>query len=98
MGKASKRKKESGLETSQAKKILKQLKRESSPDAFMVNGKKVYFNPLKKILEGEKYKTDEGRAVTKEMVQQYEQFLKRKMMEYKEKKDGNTGSGNKSKN
>lgn len=62
--------------SSKSRKILKQMIRESSPEPFVIDGKVVYFNPLKKLLEGEKYKTDDGVAVTQEMVKKYEQFLK----------------------
>lgn len=62
--------------SAKSKKILKQLLRESKPEPFVINGKTVYFNPLKKLLEGEAYKTKEGIAVTQEMVKKYEQFLK----------------------
>ena len=58
------------------RKLIKQLIRESKPEPFVIDGKVVYFNPLKKLLEGEPYKTMDGVAVTQEMVKKYEQFLK----------------------
>ena len=73
-----------------SKKLLKQKLRESKPEPFVVDGKVVYFNPLKKLLEGEAYKSDAGMAVTKEMVQKYDQFLKTML---KRRENGN-GSSN----
>lgn len=62
--------------TIKSRKLIKQLIRESKPEPFIINGKTVYFNPLKKLLECESYKSMEGIAVTQEMVKKYEQFLK----------------------
>ena len=62
--------------SSKSKKLIKQLIRESKPEPFVIDGRVVYFNPLKKLLEGEAYKTLDGVAVTQEMVKKYEQFLK----------------------
>lgn len=59
-----------------SKKLLKQIIRESCPEPFVIDGKVVYYNPLKKILKGEKYLSADGRAVTQEMVKKYERFLK----------------------
>ena len=43
-----------------------------------------YANPyVKKLLEGEAYKTMEGIAVTQEMVKKYEQFLKTRFAQEK---------------
>lgn len=80
-----------------SKKLIKQMLRESKPEPFEINGKIVYFNPLKKILNGEKYKSKDGVAVTQEMVHKYEEFLKA-MFEKRKKKleNGNTNNGNKS--
>jgi hypothetical protein len=50
--------------------------RESSPTPFVIDGKVVYYNPMKKLMEGEKYKTADGVSVTQEMVKKYEQYLK----------------------
>ena len=91
MGKASRKKKEQRENKmgSSSRKILKQLKRESAPDVFVINGKIIYYNPLKKLLEGEKYVTDDGRSVTSEMVKQYEQFLKTRFRQEKIAKANN---------
>lgn len=70
-----------------SRKLLKELLRESKPEPFVVNGKVVYFNPLKKLLNGEMYATDDGNAVTAEMVRKYEQLLKTKV-KIQEEKDG----------
>lgn len=80
-----------------SKKLIKQMLRESKPEPFEINGKIVYFNPLKKILNGEKYKSKDGVAVTQEMVHKYEEFLKA-MFEKRKKEleNGNTNNGNKS--
>ena len=69
--------------SSKSKKLIKQLIRESKPEPFVIDGKVVYFNPLKKLLEGEPYKTMEGVAVTQEMVKKYEQFLKTRFAQEK---------------
>ena len=69
--------------SSKSKKLIKQLIRESKPEPFVIDGRVVYFNPLKKLLEGEAYKTMEGVAVTQEMVKKYEQFLKTRFAQEK---------------
>ena len=69
--------------SSKSKKLIKQLIRESKPEPCVIDGKVVYFNPLKKLLEGEAYKTMEGVAVTQEMVKKYEQFLKTRFAQEK---------------
>lgn len=69
--------------SSKSKKLIKQLIRESKPEPFVIDGKVVYFNPLKKLLEGEAYKTMNGVAVTQEMVKKYEQFLKTRFTQEK---------------
>lgn len=80
-----------------SKKLLKQMLRESKPEPFEVNGKIIYFNPLKKILSGEKYKSKDGVAVTQEMVHKYEEFLKAMFEKRaKELKNGRADSGNES--
>ena len=75
--------------SSKSKKIIKQLIRESKPEPFVIDGKVVYFNPLKKLLEGEAYKTMDGVAVTQEMVKKYEQFLKTRFTQEKLAKANN---------
>lgn len=69
--------------SSKSKKLIKQLIRESKPEPFVIDGKVVYFNPLKKLLEGEAYKTMDGVVVTQEMVKKYEQFLKTRFTQEK---------------
>ena len=69
--------------SSKSKKLIKQLIRESKPEPFVIDGRVVYFNPLKKLLEGEAYKTLDGVAVTQEMVKKYEQFLKTRFAQEK---------------
>lgn len=84
MGKASRRRRERREDTSlsaNSKKILREMIKESSPDVFVINGKKIYYNPLKKLLEGEAYKTDDGMAVSEEMVKKYNQFLKLRLQQ-----------------
>ena len=79
MGKASRRRREKRGMPVEQKKILKQLLRESSPEVFGMkqNGKPkvTYYNPLKKLLKLEPYKTAEGTAVTEEMMKKYKEFL-----------------------
>jgi hypothetical protein len=82
-------KKSSDNLSSKSKKIIKQLIRESKPEPFVIDGKVVYFNPLKKLLEGEAYKTMDGVAVTQEMVKKYEQFLKTRFTQEKLAKANN---------
>jgi len=62
--------------SSRSKKLLKKMIRESKPEPFVIDGKTVYFNPLKRLLEGDKYKSSDGIVVTQEVVRKYEQFLK----------------------
>ena len=69
--------------SSKSKKLIKQLIRESKPEPFVIDGKVVYFNPHKKLLEGEAYKTMEGVAVNQERVKKYEQFLKTRFAQEK---------------
>ena len=86
MGKKSREKKERKEAeelNSGSKKIIKQMMRESKPEPFEVNGKLVYYNPMKKLFEGEKYNSEQGEAVTKEMVNQYENFLKQRYQQEK---------------
>ncbi len=75
--------------SSKSRKLIKQLIRESKPEPFVIDGKVVYFNPLKKLLEGEAYKTMDGVAVTQEMVKKYEQFLKTRFTQEKLAKANN---------
>ena len=69
--------------SSKSRKLIKQLIKESKPEPFVIDGKTVYFNPLKKLLEGDPYKTMDGIAVTQEMVKKYEQFLKTRFTQEK---------------
>lgn len=85
MGRKSREKKEARENnpmSSASKKVLRDLIRESKPEAFAIeeNGKTkiVYYNPLKKLLSTEAYKSDEGKNTTQEMVQQYQNFLKQR--------------------
>ena len=91
MGKKSRLKKEAREEAygPSARKLLKELMRESKPEPFVINDKVVYFNPLKKLLEGEKYISTEGTAVTKDMVKQYQNFLKARYNQEKLAKKAN---------
>ena len=91
MGKKSRLKKEAREEAYGpfARKLLKELMRESKPEPFVINDKVVYFNPLKKLLEGEKYISTEGSAVTKDMVKQYQNFLKARYNQEKLAKKAN---------
>lgn len=97
MGKRKRMKKET-------KNLMKKILRESKPEPFVVNGHVVYFNPLKKILKGEQYKTDDGIAITQEMARKYNNFIKAKFQKIKEDyikgvenaNTGNQNTGNKS--
>lgn len=91
MGKKSRLKKEAREELygPSARKLLKELMRESKPEPFVINDKVVYFNPLKKLLEGEKYISTEGASVTKDMVKQYQKFLKARYNQEKLAKKAN---------
>ena len=92
MGKKSREKKirrEEDNLNGTSRKILKQIIRESSPTVFGINRKAQFFNPLKKLLEGEKYKTPEGQSVTQEMVKEYEKFLKQRFQQEKIAKANN---------
>lgn len=92
MGKKSREKrlrKETDNLSTGSKKILKQMIRESKPEAFEIDGKLVYYNPMKRLFEGEKYSSEKGKAVTQEMVKQYEQFLKQRYQQEKIAKANN---------
>lgn len=86
MGKKSREKKlrrEADGLNSKSKKVLKQMIRESKPEAFEIDGHLVYYNPMKRLMEGDKYVSENGKAVTQEMVNQYEQFLKQRYRQEK---------------
>ena len=92
MGKKSREKrlrKETDNLSTGSKKILKQMIRESKPEPFEIDGKLVYYNPMKRLMEGEKYSSEKGKAVTQEMVKQYEQFLKQRYQQEKIAKANN---------
>lgn len=91
MGKASRRRAERREMTPGERKVLKEMLKESSPQVFGNDkGQVTYYNPLKKLLKQEMYKSEEGFAVTNEMVKKYNQFLKTRMTQEeiaKQKKD-----------
>lgn len=92
MGKKSREKrlrKETNNLSNESNKILKQIIRESKPEPFEIDGKLVYYNPMKRLMEGEKYSSEKGKAVTQEMVNQYEQFLKQRYQQEKIAKANN---------
>ena len=76
-----------------SRKVLRELIKESKPELFAIeeNGKTkiVYYNPLKKLLSSEAYKSDEGKNTTAEMVKQYEAFLKQRIRHEKIAKSNN---------
>lgn len=76
MGRASRKRKSDNGYLPGTKALMKKMIRESSPTPFVIDGKVVYYNPMKKLMEGEKYKTADGVSVTQEMVKKYEQYLK----------------------
>ena len=78
MGKASKKRKKSNGFLPGTKSLMKKMVRESKPEPFVIDGKVVYYNPLKRLMEGDVYKTADGKEVTKEMVKQYETYLKQR--------------------
>ena len=80
MGKASRNRKNKDGYLPGSKALMKKMIRESKPEPFVIDGKVVYYNPLKKLMEGSAYKSADGKEVTKEMVKQYETFL---MQRYK---------------
>lgn len=83
MGKASRARKVEDQLSKDSRKILKKMIRESSPEPFVIDGKVVFYNPMKKLLKGEKYITIDGAAVTQELVKKYEQFLKSRYQQEK---------------
>lgn len=91
MGKRKRMKKET-------KSLMKKLIKESKPEPFIINGKVVYFNPLKKLLKGEQYKTDDGIAITQEMARKYDNFIKAKFKKIKEDYIKGVENGNASTN
>ena len=78
MGKASRNRKNKDGYLPGSKALMKKMIRESKPEPFVIDGKVVYYNPLKRLMEGDIYKTTDGKEVTKEMVKQYETFLKQR--------------------
>lgn len=90
MGKQKRMKKET-------KKLLRKMLKESKPMPFEVDGKVIYFNPVKKLLKGEGYKTDAGVAITQDIARKYENFIKAKFERIKENyiKETENGNGNK---
>lgn len=72
-----------------SKKLLKQMIRESKPEAFEIDGYLAYYNPMKRLFEGDKYSSDKGKAVTQEMVNRYENFLKQRYQQEKIAKANN---------
>jgi len=83
MGKVSRARKVEDQLSKDSRKILKKMIRESSPEPFVIDGKVVFYNPMKKLLKGEKYITTDGAAVTQELVKKYEQFLKSRYQQEK---------------
>ena len=84
MGRKSRLKKQY---SAQAKKAMKQLIEESSPEPYgKNNGKKStvqYYNPLKRLMKGKPYVSEDGKEITKDMAEKYMNFLKSKIQEKK---------------
>lgn len=93
MGKASRKRAEQRAMRPAERKIMKEMIKESSPQVFGNDkGQVTYYNPLKKLLKQEVYKSEEGFLVTNEMVKKYNQFLKTRMTQEeiaKQKKEDN---------
>ena len=84
MGRKSRLKKQY---SAQAKKAMRQLIEDSSPEPYgKNNGKKntvQYYNPLKRLMKGKPYISEDGKEITKDMAEKYMNFLKSKMQEKK---------------
>lgn len=91
MGKQKRMKKET-------KKLLRKMLKESKPMPFEVDGKIIYFNPVKKLLKGESYKSDAGVAITQDVARKYENFIKAKFERIKDNYIKEIENGNGSKN
>lgn len=93
MGRASRKRAERRNMTDGERRVLKEMLKESSPQVFGNDkGQVTYYNPLKKLLKQEAYKSEEGFAVTNEMVKKYNQFLKTRITQEeiaKQKKEPN---------
>lgn len=94
MGRKSRLKKQY---SAQARKVIKQLIEESSPEPYGKNngnGSTVqYYNPLKRLMKGKSYVSEDGKEITKDMAEKYMNFLKSKMVEKKEEKGENINEG-----
>ena len=92
MGRKSRLKKQY---SAQAKKAMRQLIEDSSPEPYgKNNGKKStvqYYNPLKRLMKGKPYVSEDGKEITKDMAEKYMNFLKAKIQE---KKGENINEGN----
>lgn len=92
MGKKSRLKKQYSPE---ARKAIKQLLREAElePYSKSANGKVTiqYYNPLKKLMKGEPYISEDGKEITKDMAEKYMNFLKSKIKEKKQQGGINEG-------
>lgn len=84
MGKKSRLKKQY---SPAARKAIKQMLRDAEVEPYSksANGKVVvqYYNPLKKLMKGETYISEDGKEITKDMAEKYMNFLKSKMQEKK---------------
>ena len=84
MGRKSRLKKQY---SAQAKKAMRQRIEESSPEPYgKNNGKKStvqYYNPLKRLMKGKPYVSEDGKEITKDMAEKYMNFLKAKIQEKK---------------
>ena len=82
MGRKSRLKKQY---SAQAKKAMRQLIEDSSPEPYgKNNGKKStvqYYNPLKRLMKGKPYVSEDGKEITKDMAEKYLNFLKKKIQE-----------------
>ena len=66
---------------------MKQLIEETYPEPYEKNnGKKStvqYYNPLKRLMKGKPYVSEDGKEITKDMAEKYMNFLKSKIQEKK---------------
>jgi hypothetical protein len=91
MGRKSRLKKQY---SARARKAINQMLKEASPEPYSKrdeNGKVTvqYYNPLKKLMKGETYSSDDGKQITKDMAEKYMNFLKSKIEEKKRLESGN---------
>jgi hypothetical protein len=85
MGRKSRMKK---MYSARARKAINEMLKDASPEPYSKRDESgnvsiQYYNPLKKLMKGEAYSSEDGKRITKDMAEKYMNFLKSKMEERK---------------